>query len=213
MVSLRTSDPSDNVSVIEILLLLWPYTAMQLIHTFQSGCQQGRETGKRKIGEAEPLKLPVASSMLPPVAVDRFGVINVLNTDKFGALRVLGESRPNVCRRINNTEESSTGSLTSFLQNMQGGKDWQRVDAILSTDGESTMSNNASEGVENEGTSSHLYDPSSQFSAPLCSTIQERTSNSSGAGRLPTMRFCPPPNHVSDLSTSSQTVYYISRSR
>ncbi|XP_073384991.1 uncharacterized protein [Physcomitrium patens] len=133
--------------------------------------------------------------MLPPVAVDRFGVINVLNTDKFGALRVLGESRPNVCRRINNTEESSTGSLTSFLQNMQGGKDWQRVDAILSTDGESTMSNNASEGVENEGTSSHLYDPSSQFSAPLCSTIQERTSNSSGAGRLPTMRFCPPPNH------------------
>lgn len=53
--------------------------------------------------------------MLFFVVVDRFGVINVFNIDKFGVFWVLGESRFNVCCCINNMEEFSIGFLILFL--------------------------------------------------------------------------------------------------
>ena len=162
--------------------------------------------GKRKLGEGEPKQPSRSQRSIPEGVVDRFGAVNVLSTDKFGALRSLEESGDDV---YDTSEEHSTGSCTPVEYNTQRRKHGHTgVDPAwrLTSPG----------GLENQGASSCPSDPGSNSSIPISCTLHEsRTPTRSDAG-APVKQFWPPPldkHPVSALNTSILSILCFPNSR
>jgi hypothetical protein len=162
--------------------------------------------GKRKLGEEEPKQPSRSQRSIPEGAFDRFGAVNILSTDKFGALRSLEGSGDDV---YDVSEEHSTGSCTPVEYNTQS-----RKHAHMRADPAWRLTSPG--GLENQGASSCPSDPGSNSSTPISCTLHEsQTPTRSDAG-APVKRFWPPPldkHPVSAFNTSILSILCFPNSR
>ena len=163
--------------------------------------RKDKETGKRKLDKQHP---GGRYSNPSQVVVDRFGGVNVLSTDKFGALRSLERSRSDV---DDNIEEYSTGLCAPLeyytLSRKRYGSAFGDDSAWRTCAGE----------LEFQGAArSCPSDPSSHSSIPISCTLDlhaSRTSTGSDAGP-PVKHLCPAPaNHrVSDFFNTNPEYFW-----
>jgi len=187
-----------------------------------SGVNQELPTSILKVPGCNPLRPPICSiERRPaeglrklPVVIDSFGAINILPTDKFGAVQEWDDNQlssfgSSYSRRFENAEES-TGSFNiaadnkKILQEFRGKYHYAESDSrpVNESRWEKNQLDYSTSAATSNPCSSRVYDgPHSNSSTYTC-TLDERTSNDnninneSSLGGPPIKRLCDSSRYV-----------------